>query len=109
VFVARDRLIAKRSRNISRKGAKGAKVGGSGAPGDLSLRRGGGDAIDFTGVFVRFPKLKKLSSEYLREHAHGGVFDDPIGIELRHQVGVDKIMWSTDFSHIVTRWPSRWS
>jgi predicted TIM-barrel fold metal-dependent hydrolase len=51
------------------------------------------------------PKLKKLPSEYLREHAYWGVFDDPIGIELRHMVGVDKIMWSTDFPHIVTRWP----
>jgi predicted TIM-barrel fold metal-dependent hydrolase len=33
------------------------------------------------------------------------VFDDPIGIQLRHMVGVDKVMWSTDFPHIVTRWP----
>ena len=51
------------------------------------------------------PKLKKLPSEYLREHAHWGVFDDPIGIQLRHMVGVDKVMWSTDFPHIVTVWP----
>ena len=34
-----------------------------------------------------------------------GFFDDPIGVELRHYVGVDRIMWSTDFPHIVTRWP----
>jgi predicted TIM-barrel fold metal-dependent hydrolase len=51
------------------------------------------------------PKLKKLPSQYLREHAHWGVFDDPLGIQLRHLVGADKIMWSTDFPHIVTRWP----
>jgi len=51
------------------------------------------------------PKLKKLPSEYLREHAQWGFFDDPIGIQLRHMVGVDKIMWSTDFPHIVTHWP----
>jgi predicted TIM-barrel fold metal-dependent hydrolase len=51
------------------------------------------------------PKLKQLPSDYLREHAHWGVFDDPVGIQLRHMVGVDKIMWSTDFPHIVTRWP----
>jgi predicted TIM-barrel fold metal-dependent hydrolase len=51
------------------------------------------------------PKLKKLPSEYLREHAHWGVFDDPVGIQLRHMVGVDRIMWSTDFPHIVTHWP----
>jgi uncharacterized protein len=51
------------------------------------------------------PRLKKLPSEYLREHAYWGMFDDPIGIQLRHHVGVDRIMWSTDFPHIVTRWP----
>lgn len=50
-------------------------------------------------------RLSRLPSEYLREHALWGFFDDPIGVELRHHVGVDKIMWSTDFPHIVTHWP----
>ena len=54
------------------------------------------------------PKLKRLPSEYLREHALWGVFDDPIGIQLRHMIGVDKILWSTDFPHVVTRWPKSW-
>ena len=26
-------------------------------------------------------------------------------MRLRHAVGVDRIMWSTDFAHVVTRWP----
>jgi predicted TIM-barrel fold metal-dependent hydrolase len=50
-------------------------------------------------------RLSRLPSEYLKEHAYWGFFDDPIGVELRHYVGVDRIMWSTDFPHIVTRWP----
>jgi len=50
-------------------------------------------------------RLSRLPSEYLKEHAHWGFFDDPIGIELHRYVGVDRIMWSTDFPHIVTRWP----
>ena len=50
-------------------------------------------------------RLSRLPSEYLKEHAQWGFWDDPIGIELRHHVGVDRIMWSTDFPHIVTRWP----
>ena len=50
-------------------------------------------------------RLSRLPSEYLREHALWGFFDDPIGVELRHHVGVDRIMWSTDFPHIVTHWP----
>jgi predicted TIM-barrel fold metal-dependent hydrolase len=50
-------------------------------------------------------RLTRLPSEYLRDHAHWGFFDDPIGVELRHLIGVERIMWSTDFPHIVTRWP----
>jgi uncharacterized protein len=50
-------------------------------------------------------RLSRLPSEYLKEHASWGFFDDPIGVHLRHHVGVDTIMWSTDFPHIVTRWP----
>jgi len=50
-------------------------------------------------------QLSRLPSEYLKEHALWGFFDDPIGVQLRHHVGVEKILWSTDFPHIVTRWP----
>ena len=52
------------------------------------------------------PQLKRLPSEYLKENAHWGFFEDHIGVKLRHEVGVDRIMWSTDFPHIVTRWPN---
>jgi len=45
------------------------------------------------------------SSEYLREHAYWGFFEDHIGVKLRHEVGVDRMLWSTDFPHVVTRWP----
>jgi predicted TIM-barrel fold metal-dependent hydrolase len=52
------------------------------------------------------PRLKRLPSEYLKENAHWGFFEDRVGIKLRHEIGVDRIMWSTDFPHIVTRWPN---
>jgi uncharacterized protein len=52
------------------------------------------------------PKLKYLPSEYLKEHAHWGFFEDHVGVKLRHEVGVDRMMWSTDFPHVVTRWPN---
>lgn len=51
------------------------------------------------------PKLKRLPSEYLKDHAYWGFFEDHVGVKLRHQVGVDRMMWSTDFPHVVTRWP----
>jgi predicted TIM-barrel fold metal-dependent hydrolase len=52
------------------------------------------------------PKLKRKPSEYLKENAHWGFFEDRIGMKLRHEIGVDRIMWSTDFPHVVTRWPN---
>jgi uncharacterized protein len=52
------------------------------------------------------PRLKHAPSQYLKEHAHWGFFEDRIGVRLRYEVGVDRMMWSTDFPHVVTRWPS---
>ena len=52
------------------------------------------------------PRLKRKPSEYLKENAHWGFFEDRIGMKLRHEIGVERILWSTDFPHIVTRWPN---
>ena len=49
--------------------------------------------------------LARLPSEYLRDQAYWGFFDDPFGLRMRHEVGVDRIMWSNDFPHVVTYWP----
>ena len=46
-------------------------------------------------------RLSRLPSEYLKEHAHWGFWDDLLGVDVRHRIGVDRIMWSTDFPHIV--------
>ena len=51
------------------------------------------------------PSMKRLPSEYLKEHAYWGFFEDRVGVRLRHEVGVDRMMWSTDFPHVVSRWP----
>jgi predicted TIM-barrel fold metal-dependent hydrolase len=51
------------------------------------------------------PKLTRRPSEYLKEHAHWGFFEDHVGVKLRHEIGVNRMMWSTDFPHVVTRWP----
>ncbi len=31
---------------------------------------------------------------------------NPVGVELRHHIGVDHIMWGTDFPHIRCAWPN---
>src|SRR5438094_361039 len=49
--------------------------------------------------------LQRKPSEYAKEHAYWGFFDDPIGVQLRDRVGVDHILWGSDFPHEVSRWP----
>ncbi|MCH7481244.1 MAG: amidohydrolase [Chloroflexi bacterium] len=51
------------------------------------------------------PLLKNRPSEYLREAAYWGFFEDAFGMRVRDEIGVDRILWSTDFPHLVTRWP----
>jgi predicted TIM-barrel fold metal-dependent hydrolase len=53
-----------------------------------------------------FPKLKKLPSEYFREHGAASFQDDPIGLELaeRHHL-VDNFMWANDYPHHEGSWP----
>jgi predicted TIM-barrel fold metal-dependent hydrolase len=50
--------------------------------------------------------LKQLPSEYIKRHILWGFFDDPIGVKLRHEVGVDKIIWGGDFPHVESDWPN---
>lgn len=49
--------------------------------------------------------LRRAPSEYLREHALWGFIYDPVGIQLRHMVGVDRAMWGSDFPHYTGDWP----
>lgn len=50
--------------------------------------------------------LDRLPSDYIKQHAYWGFYDDPIGIKLRHEIGVDHVIWGSDFPHVVTRWPN---
>lgn len=49
--------------------------------------------------------LKRSPSEYIREHCYWGFIFDPIGIRLRDEVGVDRMMWGNDFPHAAGDWP----
>ena len=52
-----------------------------------------------------YAPLKKLPSEYYREHCYWGFLDDPIGVEMRHHIGVNRMMWATDFPHQESEFP----
>jgi predicted TIM-barrel fold metal-dependent hydrolase len=52
--------------------------------------------------------LQALPSEYLARHFHFGYMTDTFGIRNRHDVGVERILWSSDYPHISADWPSSW-
>jgi len=47
----------------------------------------------------------KLPSEVFREHFLTCFISDPVGIELRHRVGIDNIAWEMDYPHSDSMWP----
>ena len=61
--------------------------------------------IHWANDYVGLPRLDRLPSEYLREFIYWGFVNDPFGVKVRHDVGVDRAMWSSDFPHSVTTWP----
>ena len=48
---------------------------------------------------------KRLPTEYWRENCAMTFIDDRDGIRLRDSIGVDRIMWSSDFPHLDSSWP----
>ena len=53
-----------------------------------------------------FPALDDTPSSYYRRQMHLTFVDDQRGLQQRHDLGVDRIMWSTDFPHPATSWPT---
>jgi predicted TIM-barrel fold metal-dependent hydrolase len=53
-----------------------------------------------------FPELDERPSFYFHRQMYLTFMDDPRGLQRRHDIGVDRIMWSTDFPHPATTWPN---
>lgn len=49
--------------------------------------------------------FKCKPSEYLRERNLWGFMKDPLGVRLRHDVGVKALLWGSDFAHATGDWP----
>ncbi len=57
----------------------------------------------------RFPGLrprKKRARDYLRENIYVGIINDPLAAQMRHEIGVDRIMWGSDFPHPPCTYPN---
>jgi predicted TIM-barrel fold metal-dependent hydrolase len=52
-----------------------------------------------------FPGLELKPSEYFRRNMAVTFMDDEYGLRQRHDLGVENILWSTDFPHPATTWP----
>lgn len=49
--------------------------------------------------------LKLKPSEYFQRQIYATFIDDPLGVKNRRQVGIDNIMWSSDYPHTASTWP----
>jgi predicted TIM-barrel fold metal-dependent hydrolase len=50
-------------------------------------------------------KLSLKPSEYFARQMHCTYIDDYVGVANRHFIGVDKLMWSSDYPHQASSWP----
>jgi predicted TIM-barrel fold metal-dependent hydrolase len=48
----------------------------------------------------------KLPSEVFREHFLTCFIIDPVGVQLRHIIGIDNIAWELDYPHSDSSWPT---
>jgi len=48
----------------------------------------------------------RLPSEVFREHFLTCFISDPVGVQLRHLIGIDNIAWECDYPHSDSSWPN---
>jgi predicted TIM-barrel fold metal-dependent hydrolase len=53
-----------------------------------------------------FPtKLTMKPSDYFHRQLYATFIDDPFGVAHRHEIGVENLLWSSDFPHSASFWP----
>ncbi len=52
--------------------------------------------------------LEQRPSELIRQQVYVNFWYEQAGIELRQQVGIDNIMWESDYPHIASTYPDSW-
>ena len=50
-------------------------------------------------------QITERPSETFRRQCFATFEDDPAGVQLRHMIGVDTLMWASDYPHTNTTWP----
>ena len=55
--------------------------------------------LDRIEKFPGLTPLKRPARAYIDENVFVGIINDPLAGKLRHDIGVDRIMWGSDFPH----------
>ena len=53
-----------------------------------------------------FPGVRLLPSEYFRRQMAATFVHEPEAVAARHELGVENVLWSTDFPHPCCNWPN---
>lgn len=51
-------------------------------------------------------ELTEPPSTYFRRQVFATFMEDPVGLRERHHIGIDNIMWASDYPHSETTWPN---
>ncbi len=46
-----------------------------------------------------------LPSDYWRRNLFAVFQEDDVGVQLRHRIGIDNMLWGNDFPHSESTWP----
>jgi predicted TIM-barrel fold metal-dependent hydrolase len=50
--------------------------------------------------------LKEHPSYYFKRQVFATFMEDPVGLREREHIGIDNIMWASDYPHSETTWPN---
>ncbi len=58
---------------------------------------------------IPYVKTKHPPSHYFEHNLFYTYITDQSALRLRHEIGLDKILWSSDYPHTATDWPNTWA
>jgi predicted TIM-barrel fold metal-dependent hydrolase len=53
-------------------------------------------------------KLEHTPSHYIERNVWWTWITDHYGIRNRHDIGVERMLWSSDYPHVGSNWPASW-
>lgn len=57
---------------------------------------------------IPYVKTKHLPSHYAKRNIFYTYITDKFAVSHRHEIGMDNILWSSDYAHTSTDWPNSW-